>query len=298
MRKQFFAMNRILVTGASGQLGTELRLLAGNDARFVWTDALEGKEILPLDICDADALERLCLEQDVNTILNLAAYTNVDGAESDVTRCMAINAEAPRQMARIASRHDWSLVQISTDYVFDGNRKRGAYRESDPCHPLSVYGNSKREAELAIRRIAPRGAIIRTAWLYSPFGKNFVRTMLRLGSEKPEISVVADQTGTPTYARDLAAALLKMLPQIGSRRAEIYHFTDEGTCTWFDFAAAIMTYASLPCKVRPIVTAEYPTPATRPQYSLLDKSKIRNDFGVETPWWSTSLRHCLSRISL
>lgn len=291
-------MERILVTGASGQLGTELRLLAGGDSRFVWTDAVEGDGILPLDICDANALEQICLRCDVHTILNLAAYTNVDGAENDVARCIAINTEAPKQMARIARSHDWSLVQISTDYVFDGNRRRGAYRESDPCRPLSVYGSSKREAELAIRRIAPRGVIIRTAWLYSPFGKNFVRTMLRLGGERPEISVVADQTGTPTYARDLAAALLRILPQAGLRHAEIYHYTDEGTCTWFDFAAAIMAYASLPCKVRPIVTAEYPTPARRPQYSLLDKSKIRNDFGVETPWWSTSLRHCLSRISL
>ena len=220
----------------------------------------------------------------------------MDGAESDAARCEAINVDGVRNLARAAKRVDAALIHVSTDYVFDGKRRRGAYREDSPCHPESVYGATKRRGEVVIRRSGVRGIIVRTAWLYSPFGKNFVRTMLRLGAERPEVRVVADQVGSPTYAKDLAKAILKALPRAGEFRGEIFHFTDEGACSWFEFAAAVMAYAGLDCNVVPITTAEYPTPATRPANSVLDKSKIRDTFGVDTPWWSASLKDCLKRL--
>ena len=286
----------ILVTGAGGQLGTELRLLLKKRKGFVFTDAVpcEGAELL--DICDPVSVDEFFAARSVRAVINCAAYTNVDAAESDAGRCRMVNVEGVRNLVIAAKRNDAALIHISTDYVFDGKRRRGAYREDSACHPESVYGATKREAELLIRRSGVHGVIIRTAWLYSPFGKNFVKTMLRLGAERPEVRVVADQTGTPTYARDLAKAVLKALPKAGEFKGEIFHYTDEGVCSWFDFAAAIMVFAGLDCKVKPISTSEYPTPAKRPAYSLLDKSKIRDAFGVETPWWSVSLQDCLKRL--
>lgn len=286
-------MKRILVTGANGQLGSELRVLTKGRKSYIFTDVADGDGVEALDICDEDAVERFVAERGIGLIINCAAYTNVNGAESNEALCRKINVDGPVNLARSAKRHGAALIQISTDYVFDGCRKRGAYRESDACRPQSVYGATKRECELKLRRIGCRGVIIRTAWLYSSFGNNFVKTMLRLGSEKAEIGVVADQWGTPTYARDLAKAILTIAPQIGDRRCEIYHFTNEGVCTWFDFAAMIMSYAGLDCKVRPLTTDEYPTPAARPAYSVLSKEKIRDTFSVETPWWNVSLKSCL-----
>lgn len=288
--------SKILVTGALGQLGSELRLLSRGRKSFVFTDALPAEGIESLDICDYGAVEAFCLAHGVGTIINCAAYTNVDGAESDAARCEAINVEGVRNLVKAARRMDAALIHVSTDYVFDGRRLKGSYREDSRCNPQSVYGVTKRKAELLIRRSGVRGIIIRTAWLYSPFGKNFVKTMLRLGAERPEVRVVADQRGTPTYAKDLAMAILKALPRAGEFRGEIFHYTDEGECSWFDFAAATMAYAGLGCNVVPIETAEYPTPARRPACSILDKSKIRDTFGVETPWWSTSLKDCLRRL--
>lgn len=289
-------MDRILVTGACGQLGTELRLLAEGRKEFIFTDMAASEGITALDILDIAALERFCIGNNVGTIINCAAYTDVEGAESNAVKCTEVNVDGVRNLARVAAGHNAVLIHISTDYVFDGKRKRGAYREDSACRPLSVYGSTKRRGELAFRRTGARGIIIRTAWLYSPFGRNFVKTMLRLGSSKPEIGVVADQFGTPTYAKDLAGAILKALPKAGEFRGEIFHFTDEGDCSWFDFAAAIMAYEGLPCKVRPLTTAEYPAAAARPARSILDKSKIRDTFGVETPWWSVSLKDCLKRL--
>ncbi|MBO4571626.1 MAG: dTDP-4-dehydrorhamnose reductase [Bacteroidales bacterium] len=286
----------ILVTGAGGQLGTELRHLTKRRKGFLFTDAVpvEGAEVL--DICDPAAVDRFFAAHSVSAVINCAAYTNVDGAESDVERCRAVNVGGVRNLASAAKHSNAVLIHISTDYVFDGKRRRGAYREDSPCHPESVYGRTKREAELLIRRSKVRGIIIRTAWLYSPFGKNFVKTMLRLGAERPEVRVVADQIGTPTYAKDLAKAILKALPKAGGFKGELFHYTDEGACSWFDFAAATMVFAGLGCKVKPVSTSEYPTPAKRPAYSLLDKSKIRDTFGVDTPWWSVSLQDCLRRL--
>lgn len=289
-------MNNVLVTGAGGQLGNELRLLTKGRSHFVFADLTASEGTEALDICDAAAVEAFCVSHKVGTIINCAAYTDVNRAESDVERCAAINAGGVRNLAAAAKKTDAVLIHISTDYVFDGRRKRGAYREDCTCHPESVYGRTKRQGELAFRRIGARGIIIRTAWLYSPFGKNFVKTMLQLGTTRPEIGVVADQTGSPTYARDLAKAILKALPKAGDYRGEIFHYTDEGYCSWFEFAAAIMAYAGLDCNVKPLTTEEYPTPAKRPACSILDKSKIRDTFGVGTPWWSVSLKDCLRRL--
>lgn len=290
-------MENVLITGAFGQLGTELQLLSAGKPGFLFTDVTEAGAVRRLDICDAEAVERFVAGNGVGTIVNCAAYTDVNRAESDVARCMAINVEGPRNLARSARRHGAALIQISTDYVFDGKRKSGIpYTETSRRHPVSVYGASKRACEDAVRRTGCRGVIIRTAWLYSPFGKNFVKTMLRLGSEKPEIGVVADQFGTPTYARDLAEAILRIIGRIGDRRGEVYHFTDEGRCSWAEFAGRIMQEGGLDCRIRPLTTAEYPTPAERPAWSVLSKEKIRRDFGVATPPWETSLRDCIRRI--
>ena len=290
-------MKKVLVTGAFGQLGTELRLLTAGRPEFIFTDIREEDGVRALDICDAAAVERFVAGNGVGAIVNCAAYTDVNRAESDRARCWAINVDGPANLARSARRHDAALVQISTDYVFDGRRRSGIpYAESDRRHPLSAYGRSKRDCEAVLRRIGCRGVIIRTAWLYSPFGNNFVKTMLRLGAEKPELGVVADQFGTPTYARDLAAAILQLLPQIGDRRCEIYHYTDEGSCSWAQFARRILAEAGLSCPVRDLTTDQYPTPAARPAWSVLSKEKIRRDFAVATPPWEASLRDCLVRM--
>ena len=290
-------MDPVLITGAFGQLGTELQLLTAGKPGFLFTDVREEGSVHRLDICDSAAVERFVTENRIGAIINCAAYTDVNRAESDVALCRAVNVDGPANLARSARRHNAALIQISTDYVFDGKRKSGIpYTEASRRHPLSVYGETKRSCEDAVRRSGCRGVILRTAWLYSPFGKNFVKTMLRLGSEKMEIGVVADQFGTPTYAFDLAQAILHLLPQIGDRRGEIYHYTDEGSCSWAEFAARIMEEGGLDCKVKPLSTDQYPTPATRPAWSVLSKEKIRRDFGVSTPQWETSLHDCIQRL--
>ncbi|MCI2082030.1 MAG: dTDP-4-dehydrorhamnose reductase [Bacteroidales bacterium] len=284
-------MKKILVTGACGQLGTELRNLSGNSNLFVFTDVSDGIEgVGRLNICKGDEVAKFVEENGIGTIVNCAAYTDVDRAETDRDRCFLINVEGPKNLALAAKANDASLIQISSDYVFDGRRKRGAYRENDRCRPLSVYGESKRKCEIALRRTGCKGIIIRTSWLYSPYGKNFVRTMARLGAEKEEIRVVNDQFGSPTFARDLAEAILKIIPKIGERRCDIFHYTDEGVCCWSDFAAEIMNYSGSKCKVIPVSTEEYGSKTARPAYSVLDKTLIRDTFGVETPWWNLSLK--------
>ena len=205
-------MQKVLITGAFGQLGTELQLLADGRSEFIFTDIRAEGPVQALDICDAAAVERFVAENNVGAIVNCAAYTDVNRAESDTALCQAINADGPANLARSARRHGAALVQISTEYVFDGRRRSGGYVETDRRHPLSAYGRSKRDGEDRVRRSGCRGVIIRTSWLYSPFGKNFVKTMLRLGAEKEEIGVVRDQVGSPTYARNLAQAILTILP--------------------------------------------------------------------------------------
>lgn len=288
-------MKKVLVTGAFGQLGTELRLLTEGQPDFIFTDLRSDGPVRKLDICDRRAVDRMLAGEDIGAVINCAAYTNVNAAESETGLCNFINATGPGVLARAALRHGAALVHISTEYVFDG-RKSSGYRETDRRHPLSAYGRSKRDGEDAVRRSGCRGLIIRTSWLYSPFGNNFVKTMLRLGAEKPELGVVCDQVGSPTYARDLAETILALLPQIGQRHGEIYHFTNDGVCSWADFAATIMREAGLPCRIRPITTAEYPSPAVRPAHSTMSKAKIVRDFGIQLRPWEDSLRDCLKRL--
>lgn len=281
----------ILVTGANGQLGNEMRLVsaAHESDEYLFTDVAE------LDICDAGAVEKMLREKHVDAIVNCAAYTNVNGAESDRELCDRINRAAPGVLAEAARRHGCRLLHISTDYVFDGNHYQ-PYREDDEPCPTSVYGATKLAGERLVQALCPDAIIVRTAWLYSSFGKNFVKTMISLGRTKDSIGVVSDQIGSPTYARDLAAAIDTILR---SRKwiPGIYHFTDEGVCSWYDFALAIHQLAGITgCEVKPLHTHEYPTPVRRPPYSVLDKSKIKETFGVAVPHWYSSLRECMKKI--
>lgn len=280
-------MGNILVTGAAGQLGSELRVAAGDDRRFIFTDRDR------LDITDSRALEAFIAEEKIETIINCAAYTAVDRAEEEPEAADRINHLAVASMARIAKERGLGLIHISTDYVFDGRGYR-PYREEDATAPTGVYGKTKLAGEQAILEIAPsRSIIIRTSWVYSSFGNNFVKTMLRLGRERQSLGVIFDQVGTPTYARDLAEAILEILPQIDNEKPQIYHYSNEGVLSWYDFAREIMRMAKLPAKVDPIETESYPTPATRPHFSLLNKRRIKERFGLEIPYWKESLDNCL-----
>lgn len=277
-------MDKILITGAFGQLGTELSALL--------PDAIKTDRDT-LDITNADAVKRFVDKNQIETIVNCAAYTAVDKAEDDFDTAQKINVVGPRNLTNTGAK----IVHISTDYVFDGTG-HVPYKTTDKTNPLSVYGSTKLSAEYNVLDKADNAAIvIRTAWLYSPYGNNFVKTMLRLGKEKQDINVVYDQIGTPTYAADLAKAIVAILPQMNKNNSGIYHFTDEGVCSWYDFATEIMTMAGLKCNVHPIPSSEYPTRATRPPYSVLDKSKIKRVFGVEIPHWRKSLQVCLKELS-
>ncbi|MBQ2970649.1 MAG: dTDP-4-dehydrorhamnose reductase [Bacteroidaceae bacterium] len=277
----------ILVTGANGQLGNEMRVVAGGQTALVYhfTDVAE------LDICDEQAVERFVVEGAIDCIVNCAAYTNVNKAEEDAVLCDRLNHLAPANLARVAARHRIGLVHVSTDYVFNGEH-HVPYREDDATCPNSVYGTTKLAGEEAIRTIHPEAVIIRTAWLYSSFGNNFVKTMLRLGKEREELGVVFDQIGTPTYARDLARAIQHI---VGSGIVPgIYHYSNEGVCSWYDFTKAIFDLAGITtCCLKPLHTDEYPTPAARPHYSVLDKTKIKQTYGVKVPHWMDSLRECI-----
>lgn len=275
-------MKNILITGANGQLGTELGALLPDAIK---TDRNE------LDITNADAVNRFVDKNKIDAIVNCAAYTAVDRAEDDIQMAEQINVVGPRNLAMSGAK----IIHISTDYVFDGTAHR-PYSALDLPNPVSVYGKTKLSGEFAVRNFAKVYAIIRTAWLYSPYGSNFVKTMLRLGHEKTEINVVADQIGTPTYAADLARAIVTVLPKLNAENSGIYHYTNNGVCSWYDFATEIMTMSGLKCNVNPITTEQYPTRATRPAYSVLDKSKIKNTFDVEIPHWRAGLAKCLSAI--
>ena len=275
-------MKNILITGANGQLGTELGALLPDAIK---TDRNE------LDITNADAVNRFVDKNKIDSIINCAAYTAVDRAEDDIQMAEKINAIGPRNLAASGAK----IIHISTDYVFDGTAHR-PYSALDLPNPVSVYGKTKLSGEFAVRNFAKIYAIIRTAWLYSPYGSNFVKTMLRLGHEKTEINVVADQIGTPTYAADLARAIVKILPLLNEKNSGIYHYTNNGVCSWYDFATEIMTMSGLKCRVNPIPTEQYPTRATRPAYSVLDKSKIKEVFDVDIPHWRAGLEKCLGAI--
>jgi dTDP-4-dehydrorhamnose reductase len=279
-------MKKVLVTGSNGQLGSEIRKLEKSFPafQFVFTDIEE------LDLLDFQAVEQLISAGEFNICLNCAAYTAVDKAEDEEELAMKINVAAVENLAKVCEQNNVFLIHISTDYVFDGKAYR-PYIETDSTSPKSVYGWSKLKGEKAVFENTSRAIIIRTSWLCSSFGNNFVKTMLRLGKEKSELGVVFDQVGTPTFAADLAKAMLIAAEQTTTRSIqEIYHFSNEGAVSWYDFAKAIMEEAGLNCKVNPIESKDFPTKASRPFYSVLNKAKIKQDFQIEIPYWRDSLR--------
>ena len=281
---------RILVTGCNGQLGNEMQLLEKENPQHTYFNT----DVAELDITDQQAIEKFVSENEIDGIVNCAAYTAVDKAEDNPDLCHKLNAEAPGLLAAAVEKREGWIIQISTDYVFDGTNHR-PYVETDKVCPNSVYGRTKLQGEEEVAARCTRTMIIRTAWLYSTFGNNFVKTMIRLGKEKPELGVIFDQIGTPTYARDLAAAIFAAINK--GIEPGIYHFSNEGVISWYDFTKAIHRIAGITtCHVRPLHTEEYPTPAARPHYSVLDKSKIKETYGIEIPYWEESLAECISKL--
>lgn len=270
-----------LITGSKGQLGTELAKLL---PEAILTDVAD------LDITDEQAVKNYVKEHNIDTIINCAAYTAVDKAEDDADLAAKINTVGPHNLAKSGAK----VVHVSTDYVFDGTGHK-PYQPEDEAHPISVYGKTKLAGENEVLKYADVAVIIRTAWLYSPYGNNFVKTMRRLGAERESLNVVADQIGTPTYAADLAKAIAQILPQMSAANKGVYHFTNEGVCSWYDFARKIMELSGLSCKVNPIPSSAYPTKATRPFYSVLDKSKIKETFNITIPHWEEGLKQCLKQ---
>jgi dTDP-4-dehydrorhamnose reductase len=282
----------ILITGCNGQLGNEMQLLEKVNPQHTYFNT----DVAELDITDREAILQFVNENHVDGIVNCAAYTAVDKAESNVELCDLLNRVAPGYLAEAVEQRGGWLIQISTDYVFDGTNHT-PYVESDPVCPNSVYGRTKLAGEQAAQQACSRTMIIRTAWLYSTFGNNFVKTMIRLGKEKSELGVIFDQIGTPTYARDLAVAIFEAINQ--GVNPGVYHFSNEGVISWYDFTKAIHRIAGITtCHVRPLHTSEYPTPAARPHYSVLDKTKIKQTYGLEIPYWEESLRECISQLQL
>lgn len=281
----------ILITGCNGQLGNELQLLQHErkDIKFINTD------IEQLDITSPDAIRQMVDEHEIDGIINCAAYTAVDKAESNEELCQKLNAEAPAYLADAIEKRGGWFIHVSTDYVFDGTAHTPYTEEADTC-PNSVYGRTKLVGEFNALKMCKNTMILRTAWLYSEFGNNFVKTMLRLGKERNELGVVFDQVGTPTYAADLARMIMTILDK--GIKPGIYHFTDEGITSWYDFTIAIHKAAGITnCHVRPIHTSDYPTPATRPHYSVLDKTKIKQAYDIEIPHWEDSLRICIEKLN-
>ena len=289
-------MSNILVTGANGQLGSEIRELIQHSTfntqhyNFYFTDKAT------LDITNREAIEKFCIENNIKIIINCAAYTAVDKAEEEVELADKINHLAVKYLSEISKAKNISLIHISTDYVFDGTNYK-PYVETDITNPNGVYGKTKLDGEKAMQGINPKNSIIiRTSWIYSSFGANFVKTMLRLGKEKESLGVIFDQVGAPTYAKDLAETILEILPNIDNDRVEVYNYSNEGVLSWYDFAKEIMRMAKLDCTINPIESKEYPTPAKRPHYSLLNKAKIKDEFNIRIPYWKDSLDECLKKM--
>ena len=283
-------MKNILITGANGQLGHEMQMLSEENSEYTYffTDVAE------LDICNKQAVMDFVRTNDINVIVNCAAYTAVDKAEENVELCTKLNADAVGYLAEAAEANQSEFIQVSTDYVFDGTA-HVPYQETDPTCPNSVYGNTKLVGEQNALTLCSRAMVIRTAWLYSTFGNNFVKTMIRLGRERDSIGVIFDQIGTPTYARDLARVIFTAIRQ--GVVPGVYHFSNEGICSWYDFTKAIHRLAGITnCKVNPLHTEEYPTPAKRPHYSVLDKTKIKNTYHIEIPYWMDSLQSCIAEL--
>lgn len=298
----------ILVTGANGQLGNEMRIVSkGTNDNYTFTDIVEveGMETTLLDMTDADAVKRMVKEKGIDCIVNCAAYTNVDKAETDEALCHKLNAEAPKILAEAMKEVNGLLIQISTDYVFGGDPFNTPCRENQKGTPTGVYGQTKLEGEQNIEAVDCDYVVIRTAWLYSEFGKNFVKTMLNLTATKPKLNVVFDQVGTPTYAYDLAEEIKTVLAdyekechKAGYSKKGIYHFSNEGVCSWFDFTKKIAELAgNTECDIQPCHSDEFPSPVKRPAYSVLDKTKIKEAFGVTVPYWTDSLKVCMNNMN-
>jgi len=287
----------ILVTGSSGQLGQSLSSIAGDYSDYVFTFSSRDE----LDLSDEASIDDFFKHHQFDLIINCAAHTAVDKAESEPELANQINHLAIKQLANIAKQQNTKFIHISTDYVFDGKLYR-PYIETDEVAPQSVYGETKLKGEQALLATMPNNAlIIRTSWVYSEFSNNFVKTMLRLGKERDALNVIFDQVGTPTYANDLAEAIMAMVENESvnqsSFESELYHYSNEGVCSWYDFAKAIFEYRNMNCDVSPIETKDYPTPATRPHYSFLNKAKIKRCFNLSIPYWKDSLQHCLKKLA-
>lgn len=283
-------VKNVLITGCNGQLGNEMQILAKENKQYAYffTDVEE------LDITDEGAVDRFVEENEIDCIVNCAAYTAVDKAEENEEFCNLLNNVAPGYLAKAVGKRGGCMVQVSTDYVFDGTNHT-PYTEEEPTCPNSVYGRTKLAGEQSVMAGCENAMVIRTAWLYSTFGNNFVKTMIRLGREKQELGVIFDQVGTPTYARDLAIAIFTAINK--GIVPGIYHFSNEGVISWYDFTKAIHRIVGIDsCKVRPLHTSEYPTPAARPHYSVLDKTKIKTTYGLEVPYWEESLRVCIEAL--
>ena len=284
----------ILITGANGQLGNEMRVLSKAHPKhsYFFTDVVPAEETYSLDICDKAAVSAFVEEHAIDLIVNCAAYTNVDKAEEDEATAMKINAEA----LGVLGGQGIKVIHVSTDYVFSGD-EHVPCRESDPVAPRTAYGRTKYAGEKTLLAACPEAVILRTAWLYSTYGNNFVKTMIKLGKEKEQLGVVFDQIGTPTYAADLAQAIFTVI-ECPMWHPGIYHFTNEGVCSWFDFTLAIHELAGITtCQVRPILSEEYAYKTPRPHYSVLDKSKFKKTFNVEIPHWMDGLRRCIKLLN-
>lgn len=297
----------ILITGANGQLGNEMRIIAKNSHDcYVFTDVnqVEGVETTFLDITDLEAVKAMVAKERIEAIVNCAAYTNVDAAESNEALAEKLNAEAPENLAKAMKEVNGLLVQISTDYVFGKEPYNVPCKEDLQGTPTGVYGLTKLHGEQKIIATGCKHVIIRTAWLYSEFGKNFCKTMMNLTATKPQLKVVFDQVGTPTYALDLAKAIDTVLKDYSAVRANnkyeksgVYHYSNEGVCSWFDFAKMIAEYnGTTACDVQPCHSHEFPSPVTRPAYSVLDKTKIKETFGIQVPYWTESLKQCIANL--
>lgn len=281
-------MQTVLVTGSKGQLGNEVQVLASSypQFEFIFTDVEE------LDICDREAVEKYFAERKIDVLLNCAAYTAVDKAEEDVELCYRINENAVGNLGEVAAQYGTKMVHVSTDYVFDGTNYL-PYTEDRPVCPATVYGKSKLAGEQLLMEVCPAAVIVRTSWLYSSFGNNFVKTMIKLGRERDSLNVIFDQVGTPTYAADLADALLQVI-SADKLISGVYHYSNEGVCSWYDFTLAIHQIAGIDCRVLPIESKDYPAKTPRPHYSVLNKKKIKSNYNIQIPHWEDGLRRCMA----
>ncbi len=284
----------ILVTGAQGQLGLSLKKLI-DPQHVIFTDVKENGDIKELDITSYEHVEQVIADNKITTVINCAGYTSVDSAETNIDLAYRVNALGPRNISLACAKHGASVIQISSDYIFDGNNFK-PYTETDKPNPLSVYGQTKLEGELFVLKNAPNCVIIRSSWLYSEFGRNFVRSIIGLARKQEEIKVIYDQIGTPTYAGDLAAIIEGLIPVVKNGVKKIYHYSDEGVCSWYGLAREVVSLKGINCEVLPIESQDYPGSAKRPHYSVLSKAKIKKEFGIKIPYWRDSLKNAIDKI--